>query len=173
MTISKPWLAGIVALALLVGLAFGRFALPAKTIERDHIVTTEHDTELTWHAYVGHTETKTEQQTKWVTTTKWLPGGTVVQTVQAQQDSKTEQVTQVNEQDSKRVETEQKHEEIHERLVEAKKPDWILGAGAGLDFKDRTPIYRGEVDRRIVGPVFLGISGQWPAAAGLEVKLLF
>jgi hypothetical protein len=173
MTISKWTFGGAVALALLLGLAFGRFTLPTKVVERDHIVTQDREVQSTWHAYVGRSETKTEQQTKWVTTTKWLPGGEVVQTTQAQQDTKTEQKTQVAEQTSTKTEIEHKREEIHERIVEAKKPDWIFGAAAGFDLHARTPIYKAEVDRRIIGPVFVGLSGQYPAAAMLEVKLLF
>jgi hypothetical protein len=173
MTISKWTFGGIVGVALLLGLAFGRFGLPSKVIERDHIVTTDREVSSTWHAYVGRSETHTEQQTKWQTVTRWEKDGSVVQTVQAQSDTKTDQVTQVSDQTSTKKEIEQKREEIHERIVESKKPDWLIGAGAGFNIEQRVPIYKAEVDRRIIGPVFLGVSAQYPVAVLAEVKLLF
>jgi hypothetical protein len=101
MTISKLPAAGIAVAILLVGYGFGRFTTPSKTIERDHVVTAEHDTDLTWHAYVGHTESKLETKTNWKTETKWLPGGTIVQTVVAAIDHTEATNTSVVEGDGK------------------------------------------------------------------------
>jgi hypothetical protein len=179
MLLSK-WTIGGSALALLVlGVAIGRFATPSKIIERDRIVETARDTELTWRAYVGHTETKNETKTKWETVTKWLPGGTVVQTQVAVQDHTETASTDVKTSEGRLVEKLVERVVEHERIVEAKKPDWLFGASAGLRLDDGAPVYGGEVSRRILGPIFvkgwLQASGasREGAAAGVGVVLLF
>jgi hypothetical protein len=179
MTISKPIAAGVVVAILLTGYAFGRFTTPSKVIERDHIVETSRDTELTWHAYVGHTETKNETKVAWKTETKWLPGGVVVQTVVANSDHTESASTSTVENDGKLREKIVEKIVDHEKIVEGKKPDWLVGAKVGLQLDGWKPIYGGEVARRIIGPVFVGAWGQAGGAttagatAGLGVTLLF
>ena len=171
MTISR-WTAGGIALAiLLLGIGIGKFATPSKTIERDHIVTSERDTELSWHAYVGHTESKIETKTQWQTVTKWLPGGTVVQTQVAVQDHIEATKTDTAESDGKQTERVVEKVVDHEKVVESAKPDWILGAGAGVTVGHEI-LYSGEISRRIIGPVFLSVQAQKPWAAMVGVKLL-
>lgn len=179
MTISK-WTAGGIALAiLLMGYGFGRFATPNKAIERDHIVSTEHDTELAWHAYVGHTESKVSIKTNWKTVTEWKPGGVVVQTVVANQDRTENTRSDVAENDGKLKEHIIEKIVEHERIVEAAKPDWLAGAKVGLALDGWKPVYGGEVARRIVGPVFVSAWAQASgastsgAAAGVGITLLF
>ena len=179
MNISKWTAAGAVLAILLVGYAFGRFATPSKVLERDHIVTAEHDTELTWHAYVGHTESKVETKTNWQTVTKWLPGGTVTQIVQAAQDHTANINTNVAENDGK-VKEVVKYVDIEKvKIIESARPDWLISGQVGSRLDGWKPVYGGEVARRIVGPVFVGAWAQASglertgAAAGLNVVLLF
>jgi hypothetical protein len=179
MTLSK-WTAGGIALAiLLVGFGFGRFATPSKVVERDRIVETTRDTELTWHAYVGHTESKIETKTQWQTVTKWEPGGTIIQTVQAVQDHTETAHTDTAQTDGKFTERVVEKIVERERIVEAKAPDWLLGGKAGLRLDTGTPVYGGEVARRIIGPVFAGAwvqasgASREGAAAGVGVSFLF
>ena len=170
---ARPIVIGSAALGiLLLGIAIGRFATPAKTIERDHIVTSERDTELTWHAYVGHTEIQVDTKTNWETITKWEPGGVVVQTVVANQDKHEATKTDVAENDGKLSERVVEKIVDHEKIVEAAKPDWIFGAGVGVN-TTLNPIYAGSIARRIVGPVFLEVQAQRPWAATVGVKILY
>lgn len=162
MTISKWTAVGTVAVVLLLGYAAGRFTTPAKLVEKEHIVTVDRDTELTWHAYVGHTESRVETKTNWKTETKWLPGGTVVQTVVADQ-GKTETTSSTTTESDGKVREVVKYQEVEkEKLVEARQLDWLLGARAGLTFTGK-PAYGLEVDRRVIGPVFIGA---WLEARG-------
>jgi acetyl-CoA carboxylase carboxyltransferase component len=179
MTLSRWTFAGIAVAVLLVGYAFGRFATPSKLIERDRIVEISRDTELTWHAYVGHTEIKSETKVAWKTETKWLPGGVVVQTVVANSERTETSSTDVTTNDGKLKERTVEKIVDRERIVEAAKPAWLVGAKVGLRLDDGQPIYGGEVARRIIGPVFVGAWAQAGgmttvgAAAGLGVTLLF
>jgi hypothetical protein len=179
MQISKPIAAGVVVAILLVGYAFGRFTTPGKLIERDHIVETSRDTELTWHAYVGRTENKSTTKVAWKTETKWLPGGTVVQTVVANSDHTEASTTDVAESGGKLKERIVEKIVDRERIVENEKPDWLIGAKAGLRLDDGQPVYGGEISRRIIGPVFVGAWAQASgaategAAAGIGVTLLY
>jgi hypothetical protein len=167
--------AGILAL----GYGLGRFTTPSKLIEKDHIVTSEHDTDLSWHAYVGHTESKSETKTNWQTVTKWLPGGTVVQTVVAATDHTENTKTDTTDNSGQLKERVVEKIVDHEKIVEAKKPDWLVGAKVGLQLDSWKPVYGGEVNRRILGPVFAGAWAQTGslstsgAAAGIGVTLLF
>jgi hypothetical protein len=180
MTMPRWTTQALIAVGILaLGYGLGRFTTPSKLVERDHIVTSEHDTDLTWHAYVGHTESKSETKTNWQTITKWLPGGTVVQTVVAAQDHTEATKTDVAENDGKLKERVVEKIVDHEKIVEAKKPDWLIGAKVGSQLDGWKPVYGGEVLRRIIGPVFVGAWAQAEglsrtgAAAGLGVTLLF
>jgi hypothetical protein len=179
MTISKWTAIGIAAAILLLGYGFGRFTTPSKLIERDRIVETSRDTELTWHAYVGRTESKSETKVAWKTETKWLPGGTVIQTVVANSDHTEASSTDAATTDGKLKERIVEKVVDHEKIVENKKPDWLVGAKVGLQLDGWKPVYGGEVARRIIGPVFVGAWAQaggvttTRAAAGLGVTLLF
>jgi len=166
MTISRWTAAGGIAGALLLGLLLGRWAAPAKIVERDRVVTSERDTELSWHAYVGHVESRTETKVAWKTETKWLPGGTVVQTVVAHQEHSEASTTDTTVHDAKVREVVKYKEVEHTKLVEAKKIDWLLGAGVGTRFDRLTPVYDVEVARRVLGPLFVGAWGQ---AGGLDL----
>ena len=172
MTISKWTAAGGLAIALLVGLLFGRYAAPSRVMERDHIVTTDREIESTWRAYVGRTKVENNVRTRWLTKTVWAKDGSVTQTRQAAEDRQTKQETTVDAREAKVREVVKYQEVVHEKIIEAKRPDWLIGARAGLGL-DRQPVYGGEIDRRILGPVWIGAWGQYPTAGGVSVKLMF
>jgi hypothetical protein len=172
MTISKWTAAGIALAILLVGYGAGRFTTPAKLVESEKLVSFDRDTELSWRAYVGRVETKTVEKTKWQTITKWEPGGVVTQTVQAQRDTQEEQAHTTTESEGRLQEKIVYRDIVKEKLVESRKPDWLLGAGVGLTL-DHERLYRIGVGRRILGPIFLELSGQYPTAGMVELKVLF
>ena len=179
MTVSRWTAAGSLAGALLVGLLVGRYATPAKVVERDRIVTTDRDTELTWRAYVGRTETRTAEKTAWRTITKWKPGGETVQTVYVDRAAESSNTTEAEERTATAKERVVTRVEEHERIVAAPRTDWLIGARAGLRFDDGRPVYGGEVARRIAGPFHIGAWAQASglsrdgAAAGVVLSVLF
>ena len=120
-----------VAVALLIGYAFGRYGQPAKVqIQTQTVVkeveTVKHDT---------------------VTVTKEIkePNGTVeTDTVVTNKDVDTTQIQS----DSKTTET-----------ITNQKPQWKLGVLGGYNLQDLRPDYGVSVDRRVLGPIFLGVIG--------------
>jgi hypothetical protein len=165
MTLSK-WTAGGIALGiLLLGIGFGRFATPTKILERDRIVETARDTELSWRAYVGRTESKTETKTNWQTITKWEKDGSVSQTTAVAQAATATTTTVVQTNEGKIVEKVVEKIVERERLVENAKPDWLIGAGIGTCLDKFAPTYNVEVGHRLFGPVF--VTG-WVQADGLN-----
>jgi hypothetical protein len=179
MTISRWTAAGGVAGALLLGLLLGRYATPAKVVETEKLVSYDRDTELTWHAYVGHTESKIEEKTNWKTVTEWKPGDVVTQTVYVDRDR-----TEVTHTDTATTDGKLKERVVEKivektKLVESKPLDWLVGAKVGLQLDTRQPVYGAEASRRIIGPVFVGVWGQAAgasldgAAAGVGVTILF
>jgi hypothetical protein len=179
MTISKRVAVGIAFATLLLGYAAGRFTTPGKVTEQERIVTVDRDTELTWHAYVGQSESKVETKTAWKTITKWEKNGSVTQTVAAVQDKAEDTKTEVAESDGKVKETV-KYRDIEKiKIVESARPDWIFQGQVGTRLDGLHPIYGGAVQRRILGPVFAGVWGQASgasregAAAGVGITLLF
>jgi len=167
------------AITLVIGFAAGRFSASAKTVERDRIVTVDRDTTLTFRAYVGRSERRVETETKWRTVTKWEPGGAVTQTTEAVREEKQEEKQEVAQSETQ-VREVVKYRDVEKiREVEAKKPDWLISGRAGILLDERRPVYGASVDRRIVGPVFVGLWGQAAgaslggAAAGGQVSLIF
>jgi hypothetical protein len=179
MTISKLPAVGIAFVILALGVGIGRFATPTKVLERDRIVTSERDTELTWHTYVGNTENRVQTQTRWQTITKWEKDGSVTQTQVAAQATNTETKTAVAENSGTIKERIVEKIIEHERLVESKKPDWALIGRAGLAFDNLKPVYGVEIQRRILGPILLGLwaqgstFGRAGSAGGLTVGFTF
>lgn len=176
MTISKLTAVGVLTATLVAGLAIGRFALPSKVIERDHIITTDREVETSIRAYVGHNETRTDTKTAYQIITRWEKDGAVTQTIAAATQESQTTKADVIESTSQVKEIAKTQEVIRERIVEAKKSDWILGARVGLDFDKRELVYGGDVSRRVLGPMFVGGWGErlpqsW--AAGVGVKVLF
>jgi hypothetical protein len=176
MTISKWTAFGAVAGVLLLGVAIGRFMLPSKVVERDRIVTVDREVETVLRAYVGHTEIRTDTKTQYQIVTRWEKDGSVSQTVAAVNEQTQSSKSDVAETETHVREVVKLQEVTREKLVESKKPDWILGARIGIDFDKRDLVYGGEVSRRILGPVFLtGWGEKLPAnwAAGVGAKVLF
>ena len=175
MTISRPAAAGALAAAslagLLVGAAVGRWAAPARVLERDHIVTSDRETSSTFHAYVGRTELRERTSTRWKTTTRWTPGGAVEQEAVALADTAREERVEASAAAAATREIVRYEERERLKLVETQRPDWLIGAGAGADLERRDLAYGLQVARRIAGPVFLELEARKPWAAMLFLKL--
>lgn len=66
--------------------------------------------------------------------------------------------------------------EIEKSIAESSKPaynpQWLISGGASLDL-ERTPAYQLQVQRAILGPVWVGIWGSTRKEAGINVGVLF
>jgi hypothetical protein len=158
---------------LLVGATIGRWAAPARVLERDHIVTSDRETSSAWHAYVGRTQVLTYSSTRWKTTTRWTPGGAIEQTAVALADTAREERAEASAAAAATREVVRYEERERVRIVEAKKPDWLIGAGAGYDLERRELAYGLQVGRRIAGPLFVELQAQKPWAAAAFLKIAF
>jgi hypothetical protein len=165
MTISKWTALGIGAVILVLGYGAGRLTTPSRVLEQERIVTTDRDTELTWHAYVGRSERRVEEKTSWRTVTKWEKDGTVTQSTEAAQ-AKAEVVKAEVAESNASVKEKVEYRDVEKlKLVEAARPDWMVRGQVGVQVDGWRPVYGGAVERRIAGPVFAGVWGQ---AAGLD-----
>lgn len=57
-------------------------------------------------------------------------------------------------------------------VVQISKPNWMVGVAVESDYK-LVPTYEVEVNRRILGPVFLGLSMNTKVQAGLRLTMEF
>lgn len=146
MNIQLKYLGLIVLVALAVGAYATRQFAPREVIK----------TQLVDHDVVkDHVVTVTKEITK-ADGTKEVD--TVVTDDRKESDTKKETVT-----DSK--------------PIPQQKAQWFVTAGAGLDFSQvsnlANPIYQASVNRRILGPIYLGAYGNTKSQVGLQVGLEF
>ena len=181
----------IVMLALtLGGYAFGRYEQPAKVVIQEHesvkVVQVEHQVVVTQtKVQKVYLKDKTEHVHREDTVVTHVDG--------SKEEHKTEdRNTQVKEQQVKFVDRDIYHETVKYqdrvvekeklKLVEAKKPDWVLSPMVGVDLGHLSAfkmsltgplIYGGEISRRIMGPIYLGAWGLSNASGGLSLSLEF
>lgn len=112
------------------------------------------------------------------TITKYIerPDGTKEKTVEEVSETKEEQ--QTNSEAQKQTETEVKKEVVTEVKVEKEYKEtlavknWHVGASVGIT-PLLTPVYGGQVERRIVGPFFLGLRADTNPSASLVIGMEF
>jgi hypothetical protein len=177
---SPKWVVAGSALVLLaLGIGIGRFTLPTKVIEHDRIVTSERDTELQWHAYVGQTTNKIQTKTQWQTITKWEKDGSVTHTQMAIQDKLEVTKIAVSQTEGAFKETDNVQDIEHTKIVETARLNWLIRGQVGVQIDNWKPTYGGSIERRLIGPVFAGVWGQASslerdgADVGIGLTLLF
>jgi hypothetical protein len=180
----------LVAIALFGGgYATGRFAQPAKVITTEKVVTQiqDHivyqDRVVTKIVYVK--EKKQQQHTETVTEKK--PDGTVV--TKTETDIKTDTNTNVNtdkDQTKTGADTKTTVTTDEKKTVTIRQPlDWRVAGGVGVSI----PVFLGakqlgipglnaaviqlEIDRRIIGPFFLGLFANSQGTLGLNLSGVF
>lgn len=117
------------ALLLLAAYAAGRYTAPTKIVEK--VVTIEKVVEVE----NKNVRTIIKEVTR--------PDGTV------EKETNITDLTITEKQQDKKLESV--------KVVEALRPQWRVGAGAGLaDFNGRV-VYAGSLERRIIGPIFAGV----------------
>lgn len=112
------------------------------------------------------------------TITKYIerPDGTKEKTVEEVAETKEEQHTQSESQKDQQTEVKKEVETKVETEVKYSEkpalPNWHVGATVGLT-PLLTPVYGGQIDRRIIGPVFVGVRIDSNPSASLYVGMEF
>lgn len=147
---------GILLLALGIGVAFGRYTLPARVVEKNVEIVKE----VTREVEVEKKDKKKNVQTKIVET--WWPDGRHTKETYVL-DTSTIVIDKRDETD-----TERESVKIVEKIIENAKPQWSASAGASFQ-----QIYTFGIDRRVIGPVFAGLYGRTDKEFGVNVRLEF
>ena len=185
----KNALIGVIALVVLIGaFAAGRYTAPesVRTVETVKVVEVEKQVVVVQEkvkvekVYVQNEAQAIHREEH--TTTR--PDGTV-EVVKTEDINVTKVVTENNTQYVDRI-VEKEVVKYEDRIVEKvklvtmKKPDWMIGAMVGYDFKnlDATKFvsglhYGAHAERRILGPVFLGAWGMTNRDLGLSLSMEF
>lgn len=140
----KYYLGGLLLVAS-VAYASGRYLQPPKVVTKTETVVKE--VQVIQH----DTTTKTHEEVK--------PDGTkTIDTVVEDKDKE---------------ENKSSADSKASTVVDTTKPQWKVGALGAYDFSTLKPIYGVQVDRRILGPIFVGAFGLNNRTVGLSVSLEF
>ena len=168
--------------ALLLGVLLGtNFFKPQKDIEYKEkvevkeVVKTEYKDRIVEKVVFKENIKKNEVVR---TITKYIerPDGTKEQTIEQVSETKEEKQTQSEA--SKEQQTEVKQEAVVETKIEKEysekvaQKNWHVGATAGLT-PLMAPVYGGQVERRILGPFFLGLRADTAPSASVVVGFEF
>lgn len=135
---------GAIGLALLIGVACGRYTLPAKIVTKT-VVTTDSSKHESDHSVVVRTETRKPDGTD-----------TIITTTQ-------KNVTNVSTADTT---------SLSSKAVTYDTERWELLGVAGLDLRG-APAYGAEINYRLLGPVTIGAMGLTSGFVGVSVGLRF
>lgn len=182
----------LVAVALFLfaaGYGAGRFGQPARVVEKEKVVEklvdkiVYQDRVVEKIVYVKveakHRRTETRTETK--------PDGTKVETKVTDTKTDTKVDTEKNKTEEKVVYRDRVVEKIveKEKVVEAKKIDWLVHAGVGLSIPTflgkpqfgipglKGAVIEAGIDRRVIGPFFLGVFGDSQGTVGLRLTGAF
>jgi len=191
-------LAGIAVALVLGGFAAGRYAVPAKVVVTEKVVTVhetqivrEVDTDKVLAAINNVSQQKDVHRTKVTVKGK---DGTVTTTETTDDKSKTDTQTKTQEEDkSKTAETKTEiqvvEKEVTKTVVSKTRSDWSLSLQPGIDvagalghgspytilptdqFLLKHAIVGVSVEHRLFGPVSTGIWGNTSGAAGLTLRI--
>lgn len=175
-------------LCLLLGYGGGRYAQPAKVVEKEKVVTVDHDVIkyqdriVTQKVYV---EVEKEHKHQETTTTK-KPDGEVVTTTKTDTDVDESTKADTNKTEEKVVYQDRiVTQTVEKEKLVLRQPDWRISAGAGYSIPyalgQASPgvpgmqgfVVNAGVDRRIVGPVWLGVQGNTQGVVGLQLSAVF
>lgn len=181
---------GLVAVFLFAaGYGTGRFGQPSRVVEKERVVEklvdkiVYQDKVVEKVVYVKaeakHRRTETRTETK--------PDGTKVEVKVTDTKTDTKTDAKLDKTEEKIVYLDRVVERVveKEKLVESKKIDWLVHAGAGLSIPTflgkpqvgipglKGAVIEAGVDRRIIGPLFLGVFGDSQGTVGLRVTGAF
>lgn len=139
----------------------GRYLTPEKVVTKEVEVIKEVIKEVVKE----NTNIKKNTQTKIVETT-YPDGKYIKETYILDQD------TVVIEKDTT-VSIDKEVTKQIEKIIENSKPQYGVAAGAGYNFDVAKPVYVVQAERRILGPLFLGVYGTTNREAGALLKMEF
>jgi uncharacterized protein HemX len=155
------------------GYAFGRFSAPdrvevrevVKVVEKEDTRAREQVIALTQQLETLKRHTRREETT--------LPDGTrhVVEETKTERTADTRTVTDATK-ESHTVK-ESTRETVKESLTVRSRPDWRVSGLVGVDLPTLTPTYGAQVDRRILGPLSLGLWGNSARQVGIAISMEF
>jgi hypothetical protein len=155
---------------LLGAYAAGRYATPARVVEKVRTVEVEKVVERVRMETVYRAAQDERRNVRRETREEKRPDGTVITT--KVEDDKTETKTATEgrtaAEAAKAVERERLVETV--RVVEGKRPDWLVGAQIGYS---NGALYGVSVDRRILGPAYIGVWANTQRAVGVGIRVQF
>lgn len=163
--------AGVFCLA--AGYALGRYAAPARVEERERVVTqtVEVAAKQKEESRVQTSSVAQRNETRWRVVYRRSSDGAVEATAESEAASQS-QAAERDKETKREVEVryvDRKVEVERLKIVEAAKPQWSVAAGAGLQAGPRA-VYRGQVERRIIGPIWAGVYATTSKEIGAQVR---
>ncbi len=154
----KATLAAIGVSLLCVGVVAGRWSKRTETVTVDRVQYVDRERVVYREATASAATSDTHEVVRWKIRTVTEPGkATVVyQEVERGTDSKqslTSEKNMTSAKDSERFVTEK-----HSVTIAARPEGWAVAASAGSRWGSWKPIYGGQVMRRILGPITVGVS---------------
>lgn len=190
--VKKNWILLSIVAAIIIGVyATARYLQPARVVEKTkEVVKVEYKEKIEYRDKVKIqkvTEVQKANDKHTETTTIKKPDGTETTHTIVNETSHTEAKTNETKVEVKYVDrvVEKQIEKVieKEKIIEAKKNDWMVGVQVGYDIYgalDDTPqlipqmnrVSIGvDIERRIVGPFYLGVWGNTAGNAGLSVNI--
>lgn len=169
--VRRTWPIGAIALALLLGYAVGRKNAPERIVERVEYRDREVVKEVEKKETSVKTDTKVAEKKKTTRITK--SDGTKIEVEEVDTSVGT---TQSIVQYVDRVRVEYRDREVtKEKTVETKRPDWRVGPTVEVDPLNLKggPVIGGRIERRIFGPVSLGVQANSRAHVGVGLTVEF
>lgn len=163
-------MAGAGVIIFVVGAAAGRYTLPAK-VETKIVTQTVTQTVTKADDKTDVNDHKNEHKDE---TIEIKPDGTKV--IHVVTDDKGVETTKTDDKTDTTTKTDTKT--TSDKIVENSKMDWILGFDVAKDVQNPLTgiYYGGSVDRRIIGPIYLGIDARSNGSStqvGAGVKIGF
>lgn len=159
-------------LCLAAGYAGGRYAAPARVEERERVV--EKVIEVQAKTKEQSSEQSQASKERIVYKTRYVrtPDGTVIKTTEAEtaKEHDSHQAEAKRETEIRYVDRVKEVEKL--KIVERAQPSWGVAVGAGLSSGLR-PVYRGQVERRILGGLWGGVYATTAREAGVALRLEF
>ncbi len=156
-------LAGLCGILFFAGLAFGRWTLPAKVVTKTEVVTKEVEV-------IKYRDRIVKQKAKHIVeVVHHFPDGTLI-TKRTEDDKETSKEVKTGRREDDKV-----SESSTKVTTEYRKANWRIGAllsadvtrlGAGFD-------YGGRAERRVLGPVWLGVEASKSGHVGASVSVEF